>query len=167
MTRGRWSLVAGVVALVTILVASKSLSSPLVLYPASPSLPEKPYLRTFGPIEIGKIAAFSMPEAARRYEAGLGHDVPSEVSFMKPIVAGPGDHVCNSFAGGLVVNGVRLGDTLARDRAGHPLPIWTGCGALGAGQYFMVSDHVPNSFDSRYFGPIHVADIAGVYRPLF
>ena len=105
MTRGRWLSVAGTLALVTILVVSRLLASPLILYPASSSLPQGPYLRTFGAVETGKIAAFPIPEAARRYQAGLGHDVPVGFSFMKPIVAGPGDHVCNSVADGLIVNG--------------------------------------------------------------
>ena len=66
-----------------------------------------------------------------------------------------------------MVNGQWRGPTLSHDRAGRPLPVWTGCRPLGDGQYFMFSDHVPNSFDSRYFGPIDVVDIVGVYRPLF
>ena len=125
-----------VLMLATALVAASCLRSPLILYPATPSLPERPYLRTFGAVEVGKIAAFRMPEAARRYQAGLGHDVPAGFLFMKPIVAGPGDHVCNSVSDGLVVNEQWMGATLAYDRSGHPLPFWAGCRVLGERQYF-------------------------------
>lgn len=167
MNRGRWAVATAVLMLVTVLVAATCLRSPLMLYPLTPSLPEKPYLRTFGSVEIGKIAAFLMPEAARRYQVGLGHDVPAGFLFMKPVIAGPGDHVCNSVSDGLVVKGQWRGATLAHDQGGHPLPVWAGCRVLGERQYFMVSDHVPNSFDSRYFGPVDGADIVGVYRPIF
>jgi type IV secretory pathway protease TraF len=167
MTWRRGAAAVAVLTLATTLVAATCLRSPLVLYPLTPSLPEQPYLRTFGSIEIGKIAAFPMPTAARRYQAGLGHDVPAGFLFMKPVVAGPGDHVCNSVSDGLVIKGQWRGATLVHDRSGHPLPFWAGCRVLGERQYFMVSVHVPNSFDSRYFGPVDGADIVGVYRPIF
>ncbi len=38
---------------------------------------------------------------------------------------------------------------------------------MASDEYFVFSDRVPNSFDSRYFGPISRAAIIGVYRPLF
>ncbi len=37
---------------------------------------------------------------------------------------------------------------------------------MAADEYFVFSNRVPNSFDSRYFGPISRAAILGVYRPL-
>ncbi|MDH3770929.1 MAG: S26 family signal peptidase [Nitrospirota bacterium] len=45
--------------------------------------------------------------------------------------------------------------------------MWTACQVLGADRYFAFSDWVPNSFDSRYFGPVDADEITGVYRPLF
>ncbi|MDH3770785.1 MAG: S26 family signal peptidase [Nitrospirota bacterium] len=165
--RRRWLSAVAVIALATVLVGTRLLSSPLILYPASPSLPAGPYLRSFEPIRIGKIVAFAMPDAARRYQIELGHDVPASFLFMKPIIAGPGDRVCNSVVDGLVVNGTWRASTVSHDRDGRLLPVWTACHVLGEDRYFMVSDHVPNSFDSRYFGPVDAARIAAVYRPLF
>ena len=83
---------------------------------------------------------------------------------MKPIVAGPGDQVCNGEAG-LFINGARLGKTATRDSAGDLLPVWRDCRRLEDGEYFAFSDHVGNSFDSRYFGPLLAAHIASLYRP--
>jgi type IV secretory pathway protease TraF len=37
---------------------------------------------------------------------------------------------------------------------------------MASDEYFVFSDRVANSFDSRYFGPISKAAIIGVYRPL-
>lgn len=164
--RRRLGLASAVLLLALILVGIRSLYAPLVLYPASASLPTGPYLRSFETVDTGKIVAFAVPEVARRYQAKRGNEVPLGSLFMKPIVAGPGDLVCNSLAG-LFINGERLAATASHDQQGELLPLWRGCQRLAHDQYFMVSDHVPNSFDGRYFGPIEAADIAGVYRPLF
>ncbi len=166
-TPRRWWSAVAVIALATVLVGTRLLSSPLILYPSSPSLPEGPYLRTFEPVRIGKIVAFAIPDVARRYQIELGHEIPANFLFMKPIIAGPGDRVCNSVVGGLVVNGTWRAPTVAHDRDGRPLPVWMACHVLGDDRYFMLSDHVPNSFDSRHFGPVDAARIAAVYRPLF
>lgn len=165
--RRRWFLAASVLAFVAFLAGpSFLLDCPLVLYPASPSLPIGLYLRTFEPIETGKIVAFKIPEEARRYQSERGHDVPANFLFMKPIAAGPGDQVCNSLAG-LFINGERIADTASHDPDGRLLPVWRHCRRLDRDEYFMVSTHIPNSFDSRYFGPVEGAEIAAVYRPLF
>jgi conjugative transfer signal peptidase TraF len=164
--RRKLGLGAAVLLLALILVGIRSLDAPIVLYPASASLPTGPYLRSFETVDTGKIVAFAVPDAARRYQMKRGENVPPDFLFMKPIVAGPGDLVCNSLAG-LWVNGERLAATASHDQRGELLPLWQGCRPLADDQYFMVSDRVPNSFDGRYFGPIEAADIVGVYRPLF
>ena len=165
-TRKRWFLAASVVALAAFLAGPSLLDGPIILYPSSPSLPIGPYLRTFEPIQIGKIVAFKMPETARRYQTERGHDVPADFLFMKPIAAGPGDQVCNSLSG-LLINGKRIAETASHDPDGRPLPVWRHCRRLDRDEYFMVSNHIPNSFDSRYFGPVDATEIAAVYRPLF
>ena len=104
MTSERWGFAAGVLLLASGLVGVRSLDAPLFLYPSSASLPEGLYLRSFGPIEIGNVAAFPIPEVARRYQAKRGHQAPAGCLFMKPIAAGPGDRVCNGEAG-LFING--------------------------------------------------------------
>jgi conjugative transfer signal peptidase TraF len=155
-----------VIAIAAFLAAPSCLDGPIVLYPASPSLPTGPYLRTFEAVETGRIVAFKIPDEARRYQAERGHDVPKGFLFMKPVAAGPGDQVCNALAG-LFINGKRIADTASHDREGRPLPVWGHCRRLERDEYFMISTHIPHSFDSRYFGPVEGEDIAAVYRPLF
>ena len=165
MTSRRWGLATSVLLLAVGLAGVRSLDAPLFLYPASASLPEGLYMRSFGPIEIGKIAAFAIPEAARRYQAKRARQVPDGFLFMKPIAAGPGDQVCNGESG-LVINGAWLAATATRDREGARLPVWRDCRRLHDNEYFAFSGHVGNSFDSRYFGPIEANDILGVYRSI-
>jgi type IV secretory pathway protease TraF len=153
-------------ALAAFLAGPSLLDGPIILYPASPSLPVGPYLRTFGAVGTGKIVAFKVPNEARRYQRERGHDVPENFLFMKPVAAGPGDQVCNSLSG-LFIAGKRFADTASRDPDGHPLPVWRHCRQLEHDEYFMVSTHIPNSFDSRHFGPVDKRYVAAVYRPLF
>jgi type IV secretory pathway protease TraF len=85
---------------------------------------------------------------------------------MKPIVAGPGDHVCLHIPNGLYLNGARIAQVVMKDGAGRSLPLWHGCRRLRADEVFTLSTHAETSFDSRYYGPIERASILGVYRPL-
>ena len=47
----------------------------------------------------------------------------------------------------------------AKDTAGRPLPIWRACRMLGRDEFFVFSNRIPNSFDSRCYGPIQRAQI--------
>ena len=42
-----------------------------------------------------------------------------------------------------------------RDRQGRALPRWQGCRRMTQDELFVFSARVPNSFDSRYYGPVH------------
>ena len=165
--KGRRLLVALSLGIAGLFTLSALASSPPFIYPSTPSVPVGVYGRIFEEPSVGHMASFPMPAAARRYQESLGHKVSKSFRVMKPIVAGPGDHVCNSVADGLRVNDVWLGNTSAHDTMGHALPHWSRCKRLGADEFFMMSDFVPNSFDSRYFGPVSKKDILGVYKPLF
>jgi type IV secretory pathway protease TraF len=154
------------VLLAAALVGLRHLDAPLILYPTSASLPEGLYFQTFGDIEIGKIAAFPVPEAARHYQSQRGDPSPKDFLFMKPVVAGPGDQVCNS-AAGLFLNGKRWVAAASHDVLVNSPPVWRGCRPLNSDEFFMLSDYAPNSFDSRYFGPIRADDIVGVYSATF
>ena len=162
----RWGLAVGILVSALTLIGIRQLEAPLILYPASTSLPKALYFQTFGEIKIGKIVAFPVPEAARHYQAQRGGQSPEGFLFMKPVIAGPGDQVCNGHAG-LILNGNRQAVTAIHDHTGNPLPVWRGCRSLGQDEFFMVSDHAANSFDSRYFGPVKADAIVGVYEPVF
>jgi type IV secretory pathway protease TraF len=69
--------------------------------------------------------------------------------------------------GRLRINGRDRAPIAVRDSCGVTLPRWTGCRRLGTSELFVFSDRVPNSFDSRYFGPIDRTSVVGVYKPVF
>ena len=133
---------------------------PPALVNESPSLARGVYLRDWGGAAgRGAIVAFAQPQAAQRYLGGLG--MPSDVLLLKRVAAVGGDAVCQEHGvlrtpeGTLRVRG--------RDRAGQGLPRWTGCRRLDDGELFVLGD-TETSFDSRYFGPVRVEQLTGVYK---
>jgi type IV secretory pathway protease TraF len=65
-----------------------------------------------------------------------------------------------------VINGRDLAPIASRDGEGRALPRWTACRQLGPDELFVFSARVPNSFDSRYFGPVSRTAVMGVFNPL-
>ncbi|MCY4004302.1 MAG: S26 family signal peptidase [Rhodospirillales bacterium] len=131
---------------------------PWLVYNASESAPVGFYLRSARPAAIGDftlVRADSQPgiEAAGR---GL---VPGGTPLVKRLAAGPGDRVCRH-AAHVTINGRLVAAALGHDREGRPLPVWSGCVRLRAGEAFLVQDH-PRSFDGRYLGPTLISDLAG------
>ena len=89
--------------------------------------------------------------------------------LLKPIIANSGDIVVVS-ADGLSVNGNLLLNTAARqyDSAGRALTAWRlGTYSVPPAMIWVASTYHPNSFDSRYFGPIPVSLIRHRVRPLW
>jgi conjugative transfer signal peptidase TraF len=135
-----------------------------LLVNVSPSEPEGLYLRVHGvKVRRGALVAFLAPAAAFPYadrQMGFLHRTP----ILKAVGAIAGDYVCAS-GGELWINGNRRAKIAATDRNGQALPRWLGCRRLAAGEVFAFSDRVPNSFDSRYFGPM-AARVTTPYLPL-
>ena len=134
---------------------------PALLLNRTPSEPPGFYVRTAREPARGDIIAFKTPAAAFPYaDKGMGflHHRP----LLKAVAAVAGDQVCTT-AGELVVNGVARATIAAVDRQGRALPHWSGCRRLDAGELFVFSARAPNSFDSRYYGPVRLGDVLGVY----
>lgn len=136
----------------------------LLLVNRTPSEPLGLYVRALhAPVHVGALIAFRAPATAFPYadrREGFLHETP----ILKTVAALAGDQVC-TLGGVLTINGVRRASIAARDSRGVALPHWTACRRLLAGEAFVFSGRVTNSFDSRYFGPVAVAS-AQVYRPL-
>lgn len=134
----------------------------LALVNESPSVPRGLYLRAPGAAPgRGALVALPQPAAARPYLASLG--MPAEVLLIKRVAATGGDRVCRD--GGVVEARHRRAPVLRRDGRGVPLGGWRGCRRLAADELFLLGDS-PGSFDSRYFGPVGVSEVDGVFREI-
>lgn len=136
-----------------------------VTYNTSASIPRGFYLVTAQPPRVGDILLARLPAAVAQLAAAR-HYLPTGVPLIKPIAAGYGDHVC--VRDGVVrINGRSVARTLAADRLGRPLAAWPGCRLLGPDEWFLLNPGRPDSFDSRYFGPIPHTAAYGQAVPLW
>jgi conjugative transfer signal peptidase TraF len=131
----------------------------------TPSIPRGVYWISAGRRpQRGDLVAFPIPEAIRALVHERGYVPHSVRLFAKPVVALGGDYVCVRDHQ-LVVNEHVVGEVLAVDRHGKPMPQYAGCGVLASNELF-VSTHHDNSFDSRYFGPLELPVLRGTLSAL-
>jgi conjugative transfer signal peptidase TraF len=151
----------GALAMSSILFADRQ-----IVINTSPSVPEGLYVRSAARPAVGQIVDFRIPQAARNYiETRTGQN-GEDWYILKPIVAGPGDTV-DTTGEWLVINGRQIAPMPPTiDTGGHLLPIWRDNRVLGPNEFFVFSGRIPNSFDSRCYGPIINSQIASVRRPL-
>jgi conjugative transfer signal peptidase TraF len=139
------------------------------------SIPVGLYLTSSAPVNKGAYVLFCPPPSAvfdearqRRYIAG--GSCPGGYGYMmKKVLAVQSDAVDVS-DDGVRVNGelLPLSAPLKADKAGRPLVRYQANRyALGNSEVLLMSDVSSTSFDSRYFGPIHVAHIKSVIVPVF
>jgi conjugative transfer signal peptidase TraF len=137
---------------------------PVMLWNASPSVPIGLYRLTSRPSRTAVLAVIRLPEPLRMLAETRGY-LRKGALLIKPVAAGAGDTVCRH--GALVtINGRMAARARTLDAAGRPLPAWSGCFKLGASDIFVLSAD-PDSFDSRYIGPIDRADVVGLALPIW
>ena len=159
LTRAALLALPPAAAVVALLLAA-TVRPALALINESPSLPKGLYLRDLdGEPVRGAIVAINQPAAVRPYLARMG--MPPNVLLIKRIAAIGGDRVCSD--GRRLQAPGRVVAVQAHDRAGAALPVWRGCRRLAPGERLLLGD-TPTSLDSRYFGPVSLARIEGVYR---
>ncbi len=159
---GRWAVGCGGLALAlagTLIAAPR----PRLLWNASASAPVGLYAvgdgaaLARGDMVIARVPGEFRMMAARR------HYLPANVPLVKRVAAASGDEVCAAGAR-VTVNGRLVARRLDRDGAGRPMPWWSGCAELAAGEYFLLMTDSPASFDGRYFGVSEAGDIVGKAR---
>lgn len=142
------------------LAATSAAASGVLLVNESPSLPEGLYRRIESAApRLGDVVAVEPPAGARAYLTGLG--MPPTIKLLKRVGAVGGQRVC-ARDGAVHLSGRALA-ARAIDRRGATLPRWSGCRVLDRDEVFVVGD-TAESFDSRYFGPVRQAALAGLYR---
>ena len=138
--------------------------APVLLWNASPSVPIGLYRLTSGAPLAEALAVIRLPEPFRILAETRGY-LRKGALLIKPVAAAAGDTVCRH--GSLVtINGRIVARASAVDAGGRPLPAWAGCFRLAADQIFVLSAD-PDSFDSRYIGPIDRAHVVGFALPVW
>jgi conjugative transfer signal peptidase TraF len=123
----------------------------------------------------GDIVSVCLPDgsvvhqALRRGYITAGTCPSGAEPLVKPVAAIGGDLVSVS-ATGISVDATPIANTraLVRDEAGRVLhPMAEGSYRVVPDEVWLLSDHDPRSFDSRYFGAVPAANVLGIVHPLW
>jgi conjugative transfer signal peptidase TraF len=157
---------AGWIAAFVIVAVICTIGTPqrlLFVWNVTPSTPIGFYIVTQAMLKRGDLVVMRLPpgmEALAVSRAMLSANTP----VLKLIAALAGDLVCR-FGSTVTINGRLAAMARELDRHGRTLPIWRGCRRLSASQVFILAGH-PDSFDSRYYGPLDAHHARGVAHPL-
>lgn len=140
----------------------------------TPSLPVGVYRVTAETAGRGAIVNVCLPRELAEFARERGYLGPGSCEggvrpLGKAVLALGGD-VVTLRPEGIRVNGavVPRSATAPVDRRGRPLPHYPwGEYRLGAGQIWLFSPHQPNSYDSRYFGPVKLDEVVSVLKPVW
>jgi conjugative transfer signal peptidase TraF len=139
---------------------------PVLVYNGSASAPVGFYRLLAAPtVRRGDLVLVPVPRPAAALAAARGY-IPPSVPLVKRVAATAGATVC-AVAERISIDGRHVADRLAADRKGRRLPAWSGCRRLMPGQIFLLMESVPDSFDSRYFGPVGADSVIGRLAPLW
>ncbi|MDD4616738.1 MAG: S26 family signal peptidase [Alphaproteobacteria bacterium] len=145
-------------------VSSTVRRTPVFVWNASASVPVGFYRIVSGTPKRGDFVFVRTPESVETLAAQRCY-LPIGVPLVKHFAAAVGDKVCASKRA-VTINGAMVAYQLKTDRVGRPLPIWKGCRRLEQDEFFLLAD-APDSFDSRYFGPVTRANLIGRLVPLW
>jgi len=164
MKRSQLIVLALGVGAIGLLAAGELNRRDVLLFNATPSVPTGFYVRTDAPMHEGAFVSVRAVDVAEDY-ATLRRFTDAGDRFIKRIAANEGDSVCTD--GDVIrINDRTVAHRAAHDSQGRALPHWRGCRTLSSNEIFLMGD-TPDSFDSRYFGPVSADDIEGVWRPIF
>ncbi|MEJ5143258.1 MULTISPECIES: S26 family signal peptidase [Acetobacteraceae] len=140
--------------------------APRLIWNATASTPVGLYrLQSVSTLHVDDLIAIRPPADIATMLAHGGY-LPLGVPLLKPVAALPGQLVCR-IGTAVSVDGKALGEALAYDHRGRPLPIWQGCRHVLPGQIFVMNAAVPTSLDGRYFGVLPVDAVLGRAQPLW
>ena len=155
-----WTLL-GAMAL---LASAPSSRPPRFVYNASDSAPRGWY-RVAPPehLRVGDYVIVQLPRQVAAFADRRGY-LPLTVPALKRVAAAGGQHVCEK-DGAVAIAGVPTARALGADSHGRPLTAWRQCRRLIDDELFLLNA-APDSFDSRYFGPVDASYVRGVAVPL-
>ena len=132
---------------------------PFVIWNASKSVPIGWYYVEHRQPKLYEIAVVKLDSWPQFYASERGY-LPEKVWLLKPVASMFPAVVCR-FGNYVFVDGKLIAKAKNVDRQLRILPRWKGCLALESDELFVIA-RPKNSFDSRYFGPIKISQVAGV-----
>jgi conjugative transfer signal peptidase TraF len=116
-------------------------------------------------LDVTDLVAVMPPPLIAELLADRGY-LPKGVPLLKRILALPGQTVCRD-GPYILAYGATYGYARERDSAGRDLPVWQGCRRIADGELFLLNWNVPDSVDSRYFGPLPRGSVIGRALPVW
>lgn len=139
---------------------------PRVIWNASASAPIGLYrIHPDSDPPTGALVAIAPPERLAHWLWVRGY-LPEGVPLLKHVVAKAGQRICR-IDDVLSVDARPVAIARARDGQGRSLPVWHGCRTLDPGELLLLNPAVPDSLDSRYFGPLPASAVIGRATPLW
>lgn len=164
--RARWPLALAAGSLLALGWTALATPPPQLVYNASDSVPIGWYrIEPANSISAGDLVLVHLPPEATSLAAQRGY-LPANVPLLKTVAAVAPQQVC--VQGSQVrIDGVLVARRLSWDRQGRALPAWRGCRRLVGDELLLLSTANPESFDSRYFGPVSAEAVLGQAQPLW
>jgi conjugative transfer signal peptidase TraF len=153
-------------AAVALVLSTMDEATPAYIWNASKSVPIGLYqLQPAGRLAVTELVAVRPPEPLATF-LDLNGYLPMGVPMLKRVLALPGQTVCRN---GLTisVDGIDMGDALARDSRRRPLPVWQGCRVVGVDELFLMNWQSEDSLDGRYFGFVPSSSVIGKVLPVW
>jgi conjugative transfer signal peptidase TraF len=137
-----------------------------LIWNASASLPRGFYRVTAaGELRSGDLVLAHTPAEWAATFAARGY-LPDGVPLLKRVAAVAGATVCRQGTT-ILIDGSERAAAQTADRLGRPMPAWSGCRTLAAGEMFLLIAEHPASLDGRYLGPMAASLVIGRAVPLW
>ncbi len=132
-----------------------SASVPIGLYRIAPAMH----------IDVTDLAVVMPPDELAAFLDERGY-LPRGLPLIKRVLALSGTQICRN-GSTVIAYGTVYGDARDRDTRSRPLPTWQGCRTVRQGEAFFMNWDSPDSFDSRYFGPLPLSTVVGRAIPVW
>lgn len=138
--------------------------TPVILYNPTESAPKGWYFLDRSPdIEVGDMVAAFLPEDAGLLASERNY-LPPNIPVIKTVWAGAESEICVT-DNVVHIDGKPPLVPLPFDSQERAMPVLPeGCKSISADHYFLVSERIETSFDSRYFGEVSRSLIVGKAR---
>jgi type IV secretory pathway protease TraF len=132
---------------------------PYLIWNASKSVPIGWYIVEHRQPKLHEIAVVKLEDWPELYASSRGY-LPINVWLLKPVATLSPALVCR-YGRYVFIDGKLVARARVFDHQYRILPHWNGCYSLKSDELFLIA-RPKDSFDSRYFGPVKMGQVAGM-----